>query len=78
MSYAFPQDVQDLIAQQMASGRYSSEDDVLRDALVSLSQSQEDLDAVLEAVAELEAGDPGVPLGEAFNIIRKKHGLPCE
>jgi Arc/MetJ-type ribon-helix-helix transcriptional regulator len=33
MSYPFPTDVQQLIASQMATGRYTNEDELLRDAL---------------------------------------------
>ena len=71
MAYSFPQDVQQLIDARMASGHYRSEDDVLRDALRALRDEEEDLEAVREAVAELQAGDPGTPLEEAFNIVRR-------
>jgi len=33
MSYAFPPDVEKLVQEQMAGSQYSSEDDLLRDAL---------------------------------------------
>ena len=71
MTYAFPPDVQHLISRRMAAGGYSTEDDVLRDALRALSEEEEDLEAVREAVAEFRAGDPGLPLDEAFDLVRQ-------
>jgi putative addiction module CopG family antidote len=73
MAYQFPPDVQRLVREQMASGKYQSEDDVLREALESLSAAEADLGAIRLALAELEAGDPGVELDEAINLIRAKH-----
>jgi putative addiction module CopG family antidote len=71
MSYSFPPDVQQLIAARLSSGQYGSEDDVLRDALRALSEEDEDLAAVREAVAEWRAGDQGRPLAESFDEIRQ-------
>ena len=65
MSYAFPPDVAKLIQEQMATGSYSSEDDVLRVALTVLGQYaepededeyRETLAAVREGHADAEAG----------------------
>ncbi len=73
MTYAFPPDVQHLISRQMAVGSYATEDDVLRDALRALSEEEEDLDAVREAVAEFRTGDAGLPLDDAFDLVRRSH-----
>jgi putative addiction module CopG family antidote len=73
MSYPFPADLRELVAARMAAGGYRSEDDLLRDALRALSEEEQDLLAVREAVAELKAGDSGVPLAEAFAAVRLKH-----
>jgi putative addiction module CopG family antidote len=70
MSYAFPHDVHTLIQARLTSGQYQSEDDVLRDALRALSEEEEDLTAVREAIHQWRAGDEGIPLAEAFNEIR--------
>jgi putative addiction module CopG family antidote len=78
MSYALPPDVQQLVATQLATGGYRSEDEVLRDALRALSAEQDDLEAVQEAVAEWRAGDEGVPLDAAFAAIREKHGIATD
>lgn len=71
MIYAFPPDLKKLIDAQLASGRYSDEDELLRDALRALSEEDEDLAAVRDAIAQWRAGDEGIPLTEAFNEIRK-------
>ena len=71
MSYQFPPDVEQLVAGCMSTGAYSTEDDVLRDALRALAEEEEDLVAVREAVAEYRAGDTGLPLDEAFALVRR-------
>lgn len=75
MSYQFPPDIQDLVVQRMASGHYASEDELLLEALRSLSDEEEDLRAVQEAIDEWRAGDQGIPVDEAFDSIRKKYGI---
>lgn len=75
MPYQFPPNIQELVVQKMASGHYASEDELLLEALRSLSDDEEDLRAVQEAIDEWRAGDEGVPVDEAFDSIRKKHGI---
>ena len=61
------------------SYRYpGAEDDVLRDALQALAEEKEDLEAIQEAIRELEAGVPGPPIDEAFARIRAKHQIPAD
>lgn len=75
MHYPFPPDLQKLVDARLATGSYASEDEVLRDALRALTEEDEDLAAVREAIAEWRAGDPGMPLNEAFDEIRRNvHG----
>jgi len=57
----------------MSSGKYASEDELLRVALQALSEEEEDLAAVRESIDDWRAGDPGVPLDEAFAAIRSRH-----
>ena len=73
MGYSFPPDVKRLVETRMASGKYASEDDVLRDALDALSAESAELDAIQAAIAEWQAGDAGVPLAEAFDAVRRRH-----
>ncbi len=69
MPYTIPPDVETLVAHQMSTGRYQSEDDVLRSALEALTQQDEDLAAVQAAFDEWQQGDPGVPLDELRNAL---------
>ena len=52
MHYSFPPDLQRLIEVRLASGRYSTEDEVLPIAARRLADEDEDIVAVGEAVAE--------------------------
>ncbi|MBW3540767.1 MAG: type II toxin-antitoxin system ParD family antitoxin [Planctomycetes bacterium] len=78
MAYQFPPDVEERVQEQMASGRYGSADDVLRDALDALKRDDEDVAAEQEAIADWRAGDEGVTLDEAFAALRARHGLDEE
>jgi Arc/MetJ-type ribon-helix-helix transcriptional regulator len=53
----------------MATGRYQSEDDLLREALERLNDEavdeEGDMQAILEGLNEIDRGVPGVPLEEA-------------
>jgi Arc/MetJ-type ribon-helix-helix transcriptional regulator len=67
--------LQQFVRDRMASGKYASEEELLRDAFLALAEEEEDLAAVREAVAQWRAGDPGVPLDDAVDTIRRKHGI---
>jgi Arc/MetJ-type ribon-helix-helix transcriptional regulator len=56
----------------MSSGKYASEDELLRAALQALTEEEEDLAAVRESIGDWLAGDPGVPLESAFARIRRR------
>lgn len=73
MSYNLPADVEQLLQDRLASGHYTSEAEVLREALLSLAEREDDLEAVRSAIAEMEAGDEGIPVSEAFDLIRRQH-----
>ena len=72
MPYAFPPDVQQLIAPRMASGCYANEDDVLRDALRVLQDVDGDAAAIQVAIDEWKNGDDGMPLDQAFEEVRSE------
>ena len=74
MPYPFPSDVRQLVDHQLASGGYQSEDQLLREALRSLSAQDDDLAALEEAISELDF-DSGQPLAEAFAEVRRS--LAC-
>jgi Arc/MetJ-type ribon-helix-helix transcriptional regulator len=73
MPYELSPDVQQLVRERMASGHYSSEEALLKEALLALAEQEEDLIAVQQALAEWEGGDAGIPLNEAFDLIRSRH-----
>jgi Arc/MetJ-type ribon-helix-helix transcriptional regulator len=67
MAYQFPPDVEKLVKERMAAGGYTSEDEVLRDALEALGyfvhsqmeaeeEYRQTVAAVREGVADMEAG----------------------
>jgi Arc/MetJ-type ribon-helix-helix transcriptional regulator len=83
MSYQFASDVQKLVEQQMSAGNYSSEDDLLRDALRALDEQRQSLveedpiviEGIRRGLADMEAGR-GQPF-EAFDAeFRAKHNIP--
>jgi hypothetical protein len=76
MSQPLSVTVEQLIRNRMASGRYSSEEELLVAALQSLDEIDEEIQAVEEGLASVERGEQGVPLDEAFNRLRKKHSIP--
>lgn len=78
MAYQFPTDIERHVAAWVGSGKYQSADEVLQDALRALAEEQGDWDAVEQAIAEWQAGDQGVPLQQALDELRARHGLSSE
>jgi Arc/MetJ-type ribon-helix-helix transcriptional regulator len=75
-------EVQKLLDEQMASGRFANPNDVLLDALQRQrllqegeGESEDDWPAIQEALDEIEAGDQGRPAGEVFAELRQKYSL---
>jgi Arc/MetJ-type ribon-helix-helix transcriptional regulator len=77
MPYSFPPEVQRLVETRMASGKYASEDELLRDALEALAAESEELQAIQDALTEWRGGDPGVPLVDAFDSVRNRTNGPA-
>ncbi len=71
MPYQLPADIQRLVEDRIAIGAYTSPDEVLRAALEALQLSDADLVKIQEAVDEWQAGDEGLPLNEAFQLIQE-------
>ena len=74
MAYQFPPEIEQLVREQMQSGDYRSEDDMLADALKALAIQRNDLEAIREGIRDMEAGRVQ-PLREAVAEIRKEHGF---
>jgi len=69
-------EVQELIAQHMASGEYADENQLLRVAPTSLAEQDNDWLAIKQALDEVEQGDDGRSLEETFAAIRIRHNIP--
>lgn len=78
MSYRLSPALEQLVQERMASGRYESEEDLLRDALRALDEQDGDLAAIQEAIDGLEAGDEGIPAEVVFEELRAKYNIPRE
>ena len=74
MPYEFPAVIGTLIRQQMLSGDYATEEEVLLDALQALASRKADRMAVHEAITDMEAGDEGKPLRQVADEIRSTRG----
>lgn len=59
----------------MASGNYASEDVLLTDALSALAAEDQEVKAIQASLDELDAGEPGMPVEQAFESLRARHGL---
>ena len=75
MIYRFPPDLEDEINERMASGQHASQDELLRDALRALRLQDSDVTAVKEAIADMEAGDRGIPFDQFVEEFRKQHSV---
>ena len=78
MTLPFSPAVQQRIQEKMATGMFSSEDELLLCALKALDIEMEELSAIQAGLDYLERGDPGAPLDDAFNDLRRQYGLPSE
>ena len=56
MPYAFPPEIAEPVRRRVTSGQFRSEDDVLRAALHALDERDEELGAIQEGLAALDAG----------------------
>jgi len=73
MSYAFPPEIKQLIDQNLATGMYGSEEDVLRAALHSLSDYHATIADIRQGRLDYEQGR-GEPLAETMANIRQQLG----
>jgi Arc/MetJ-type ribon-helix-helix transcriptional regulator len=73
MSYGFPPEIQQLIDQNMSTGMYPSEEDVLQAALHVLSDYNATVADIREGIADYDQGR-GEPLSQAMADIRRQLG----
>ncbi len=74
MSYAFPPEIAEPVRRRVTSGQFPSEDDVLRAALHALDERDEELGAIQEGLADLDAGRVS-ELGDVDARLRAKYGI---
>ena len=74
MSYPFPPMLDQLVREELATGIYNSEDDVLVEALQALRDRDEAIAGIREGLADLEAGRIR-SLKEVDAELRIKHGI---
>jgi antitoxin ParD1/3/4 len=75
MSHQFSPAIEQLIRDKMTSGKYASEDEVLRDALQSLDAKDEELRAIKEGIDSVERGEEDVSVEVAFPELRAHHQI---
>lgn len=73
MTRQFSSDVERLIQQRMATGKYSSEEELFAHALHALDEDDQELKAIEEGLASVDRGEIGVSLDDAFDRLRRKH-----
>ena len=67
--------VEQLFRDKMSTGQYASEDELLVEALQSLSESDKELKGIEEALASLRSGEKGGTVDEAFDRLYQRHGI---
>ena len=74
MPYPFPADIEQLVTAQMATGKYSSENEVLLHALRTLQDYNESVADIQEGIADEAAGRMR-PLHVVASDMRQKLGF---
>ena len=74
MSYLFPPALDRLVREELATGTYRSEDDVLVEAMQALRDRDEAIAGIREGLSDLDAGRVR-PLGDVDAQLRTKHGI---
>jgi putative addiction module CopG family antidote len=78
MPETLPEDLQAFVDCEMASGRYQSREDIVIAGLRLLQRDRhEALAGIEEGLAEMKRGE-GIPLDQAFDEIRRRHGIASE
>lgn len=75
MAYQFPPKLDELVKQQLATGNYQSEDEVLFDALHLLRRQREELAAIHEGIDDMENGRV-TSLREFDREFRERKDIP--
>ena len=65
-----PDDIQAAIEAKVSSGQYADEEAVLREAMASLDEFDEDTAKLQMAIQDWKFGDAGLPLDRAAELVR--------
>jgi predicted transcriptional regulator len=74
MSYPFPPVLDRLVREELATGVYDSEDDVLVEAMQALRDRHQTIAGIREGLSDLDAGRVRL-LGDVDAELRTKHGI---
>jgi antitoxin ParD1/3/4 len=74
MSYAFPPALDQLVREELATGVYHSEDEVLVEAMQALRDRNEAIAGIREGLADMDAGRVR-PLRDVDAKLRAKHNI---
>ena len=74
MSYPFPPVLDQLVREELATGVYRSEDDVLVEAMQALRDRDEAVAGIREGLSDLTAGRVR-PVDDVDADLRTKHGI---
>ena len=77
MPYQFPPDVEKVVKEEMATGHYATEDELLRAAMYALRRHNEEVAAIQAGIDDMEAGRSR-PFEEADAHFRAKFGFAKE
>ncbi|MGD9636032.1 MAG: type II toxin-antitoxin system ParD family antitoxin [Pirellulales bacterium] len=76
MSLDLAPDIWAAIQQQIATGSYSSPEEVLREALAALRSREEEVLAIQQGIDDMEAGRL-TPMREFDRAFRQRNSLPA-
>ena len=74
MSYSFPPKLDQLVREELSTGAYRSEDDVLVEAMQALRDRDEAIAGIREGLADMDAGRVRL-LDEVDAELRTRHGI---
>jgi len=74
MSYVFPPEIERLVREELATGVYASEDEVLLEAMRALHEQDETIAGIQEGLADVKAGRVR-PLNAMDTELRTKHSI---
>ena len=72
MRYPFPADVEQIVESKMSTGRYTTEDELLKDALGALAAEDIEVAAIQAAIDQWREGDAGRAIEIAFDEVRRR------